>query len=71
MSRVFKVLYNLLLVIGPQATGSDYVTPEWWWAIEMGKCVNPIIRLDGWTGAERVDGYQMIPDEHQHTIPPF
>lgn len=38
---------RLLLVIGPRARTSDYVIQEWKNALEMGKCVNPIVRLDG------------------------
>jgi hypothetical protein len=55
---------RLVLVVGPKATESDYVTQEWRSALEMGKCVNPIVRLnvqrhDG--GA--ADGYNLIPEE--------
>ena len=55
---------RLLLVIGPKATTSEYVTQEWRNALEMGKCVNPIVRLNGQRdGGGTVDGYALIPDE--------
>jgi hypothetical protein len=31
----------------PKAGTSDYVTQDWRNALEMGKCVNPIVRLNG------------------------
>lgn len=55
---------RLLLVIGPKAGTSDYVTQEWKNALEMGKCVNPIVRLNGQRDdGSTVDGYALIPDE--------
>ena len=44
---------RLLLVVGPGVLTSDYVTQEWRFAyFEAGKCVNPIVRLNG----RRADG---------------
>lgn len=55
---------RLLLVIGPKAITSDYVTQEWKNALEMGKCVNPIVRLNGQRNdGGTIDGYALIPDE--------
>jgi len=55
---------RLLLVVGPKATESDYVTQEWRSALEMGKCVNPIVRLNRQRhGGGAVDGYDLIPEE--------
>jgi WD40 repeat protein len=56
---------RLLLVIGPGAIASDYVTQEWRFAyFEAGKCVNPIVRLNdrGADGAV-IDGYELIPED--------
>ncbi len=55
---------RLLLVVGPKAMTSDYVTQEWRNALEMDKCVNAIVRMncqedDGST----VDAYALIPAE--------
>jgi hypothetical protein len=39
---------RLILVVGPKALTSDYVTQEWQFAYyAANKCVNPIVRLDG------------------------
>lgn len=55
---------RLLLVIGPNARTSDYVVQEWSKALEMGKCVNLIVRLNGGQENGRaIDGYALIPDE--------
>jgi TIR domain len=55
---------RLLLVIGPKAITSEYVTQEWKNAFEMGKCVNPIVRLNGQRDdGGTVDGYALIPNE--------
>jgi len=56
---------RLLLVVGPGVPASDYVTQEWRFAyFEAGKCLNPIVRLDG-RGASGVpiDGYDLIPED--------
>ena len=46
---------RLILVIGPKAVTSDYVTQEWRFAyFEAVKCVNPIVRLGG---------YELIPED--------
>jgi hypothetical protein len=54
---------RLLLVVGPRAVVSEYVTQEWRSALEMGKCVNPVVRLDGDQEGKRIDGYQLISEE--------
>lgn len=56
---------RVVFVIGPRAAVSEYVGQEWRWALEMGKCVNPIVRLDGQqrTDGTRVDGYELLPEE--------
>ncbi len=56
---------RLILVVGPKAIVSDYVTQEWQFAyFAANKCVNPIIRLDGLdAGGNRVDGYSLIPED--------
>jgi WD40 repeat protein len=55
---------RLVLVVGPKAVESDYVTQEWRSALEMGKCVNPIVRLNGRRhDGGTVDGYDLIPEE--------
>jgi len=61
---------RLLLVVGPGVLASDYVTQEWSFAyFEAGKCVNPIVRLnghgpDGTTHASQgIDGYELIPED--------
>jgi tetratricopeptide (TPR) repeat protein len=56
---------RLILVVGPRAVASDYVTQEWQFAyFAVNEIVNPIIRLDG-RGArgKRVDGYSLIPED--------
>jgi hypothetical protein len=54
---------RLLLVVGPGVLTSDYVTQEWRFAyFEAGKCVNPIVRLDGRRDdGSSQDGYELIP----------
>ncbi len=55
---------RLLLVIGPKAVASEYVTQEWRSALEMYKCVNPIVRLDGQRDdGTKTDGYSLISEE--------
>ncbi len=54
---------RLLLIVGPHAVTSDYVNQEWRWALEMGKCVNPIIRQNGQSEDRQIDGFDLIPDE--------
>jgi TIR domain len=40
---------RLVLVVGPKAVASDYVSQEWRFAyFEAMKCVNPIVRLGGY-----------------------
>jgi WD40 repeat protein len=55
---------RVLLVVGPKAATSDYVNQEWRSALEMGKCVNPIVRLNG-QGEDGgfIDGYSLVPEE--------
>ena len=56
---------RLLLVVGSGVQSSDYVTQEWRFAyFEAGKCVNPIVRLDG-RGVDGgvIDGYNLIPED--------
>jgi len=56
---------RLLLIVGPGVLTSDYVAQEWRFAyFEAGKCVNPIVRLDGRDadGAD-IDGYELIPED--------
>jgi WD40 repeat protein len=36
---------RLVLVVGPKAVGSDYVRAEWLYALEIGKAINPVLRL--------------------------
>ena len=36
---------RLVLVVGPKAAASDYVTAEWQFAVDAGKPVNPVLRL--------------------------
>lgn len=45
---------RLVLVVGPVALGSDYVEAEWRWALDLGKPVNPVLRLGD---------YPDLPDE--------
>jgi hypothetical protein len=56
---------RLILVVGPQATASEYVTQEWQFAYFAANiCVNPIVRLDGRDAdGNRVDGYSLIPED--------
>jgi WD40 repeat protein len=56
---------RLLLVVGPGVLASDYVTQEWRFAyFEAGKCVNPIVRLDGRRAdGSTVDAYELIPED--------
>ena len=55
---------RLLLVIGPKARTSEYVTQEWKNALEMGKCVNAIVRLNGYRDdGGTIDGYDLMPEE--------
>jgi WD40 repeat protein len=56
---------RLILIIGPNAITSDYVTQEWRFAyFEAVKCVNPIVRLDGAAAArKKIDGYSLIPGD--------
>ena len=56
---------RLLLVVGPGVLTSDYVTQEWRFAyFETGKCVNPIVRLNGATpDGAIIDGYELIPED--------
>jgi WD40 repeat protein len=59
------VCERLLLVVGPEVLTSDYVTQEWRFAyLEAGKCVNPIVRLNGRsTDGSIIDGYELIPED--------
>ena len=45
---------RLILVVGPKAITSDYVRQEWQWALEIGKAVNPVLRLGD---------YDLLPEE--------
>jgi WD40 repeat protein len=45
---------RLVLVVGPAAVDSDYVAQEWRWALEVGKAINPVLRLGD---------YPLLPDE--------
>ncbi|MBN1167799.1 MAG: TIR domain-containing protein, partial [Methanospirillaceae archaeon] len=36
---------RLILVVGPGAVQSDYVSAEWRYALEIGKGINPVLRL--------------------------
>jgi len=56
---------RLLLVVGPGVLTSDCVTLEWRFAyFEAGKCVNPIVRLNGRrTDGAAIDGCQLIPED--------
>jgi len=40
---------RLLLVVGPKALASDYVSAEWRFALESGKAINPVLRLGDYT----------------------
>jgi len=56
---------RLVLVVGPSAVASDYVTHEWRFAFHQAvKCVNPIIRLNGTDAAGKpIDGYDLLPED--------
>lgn len=56
---------HLVLVVGPEAVRSDYVTREWRFAyFEAGICVNPIVRPDGKdVSGKPIDGYSLIPED--------
>ena len=56
---------RLLLVVGPGVLASDYVTQEWRFAyFEAGKCVNPVVRLNGrHEDGSVIDGYELIPED--------
>ena len=56
---------RLILVVGPKAITSDYVTQEWQFVyFAANKCVNPIVRLDGRDSqGNKVDGYALIPED--------
>ena len=58
---------RLVLVVGPEAVRSDYVSQEWRFAyFEAAKCVNPIVRLNGKNPeAKLIDGYSLIPEDLQ------
>ena len=45
---------RLVLVVGPKAVTSDYVRAEWLYALEIGKAINPVLRLGD---------YDLMPDE--------
>jgi NB-ARC domain/TIR domain len=45
---------RLVLVVGPKAVTSDYVRAEWLYALEIGKAINPVLRLGD---------YDRLPDE--------
>jgi WD40 repeat protein len=45
---------RLIFVVGPGALASDYVKAEWQWALEIGKAINPVLRIGD---------YPDIPDE--------
>ena len=45
---------RLLLVVGPKAVTSDYVEAEWRCALEVGKAINPVLRLGD---------YHLLPEE--------
>ncbi len=45
---------RLVLVVGPKAVTSDYVPTEWLYALEIGKAINPVLRLGD---------YDRLPDE--------
>lgn len=50
-------LDRLLLIVGPNATTSDHVTQEWNNGLELGKCVNAIVRLNSQREGGTIDGY--------------
>jgi hypothetical protein len=45
---------RLVLVVDPKAVTSDYVRAEWLFALEIGKAINPVLRLGD---------YDLLPDE--------
>ena len=56
---------RLVLVVGPKALTSDYVTQEWQFAhFAVNKPVVPIVRLNGQGPAgEPTDAYKLLPEE--------
>jgi hypothetical protein len=56
---------RVVLVVGPNAVSSDYVTQEWRFAyFEALKCVNPIVRMDAVDAAgQKIDAYSLIPED--------
>jgi len=56
---------RLVLLVGPRAIDSDYVSQEWQFAyFEANKCVNPIVRLNGQDAVGKtLDGYSLIPED--------
>ena len=56
---------RLVLIVGPNAVSSDYVTQEWRFAyFEAVKCVNPIVRMDAVDAAgNKIDAYSLIPED--------
>src|ERR1019366_9425627 len=65
IERAITACDRLLLVVGPSAVASDYVTHEGRFAFhEAVKCVNPIVRLNGTDAAgNSVDGYDLLPED--------
>ncbi len=45
---------RLVFVVGPKAVASDYVRAEWLYALEIGKAINPVLRLGD---------FDLLPDE--------
>ncbi len=45
---------RLVFVVSPKAVTSDYVRAEWLYALEIGKAINPVLRLGD---------YDLLPDE--------
>jgi len=45
---------RLVLVVGPKAVMSEYVSAEWVYALDIGKPIDPVRRLDD---------YDLLPDE--------
>jgi WD40 repeat protein len=56
---------RLVLVVGPKAVASDYVSQEWQFGHYVAnKCINPIVRLNGTNAdGEVIDGYSLVPEE--------
>lgn len=55
---------RLVLVVGPNAARSDYVKQEWRNALDIGLCVNPIVRLDEKADNHTtLDGRELVPTE--------